>query len=75
MVSIEYLVLHDPPPYRVHIRTTLVSYAFGSRNELSPLSRGQFLWDVSLLDEFVHGVGGASLSGAVVLEQSWKLLI
>lgn len=27
-----------------------------------PLSRGQFLWDVSFFDELVHGVGRAALS-------------
>lgn len=42
---------------------------------LTPLSRGKFLWDVSLLDEFVHGIWRAALSGTMVLEQSRILLI
>lgn len=42
---------------------------------LIPLSWRKLLWNVSLLDELVHGVWGAALSGAVVLEQTWVLFI
>lgn len=45
------------------------------RLHTAPLPRGEFLRDVPLLDEFVHGVGRAALSGAVVLEQTRVLFI
>lgn len=45
------------------------------RLHTAPLPRGEFLRDVPLLDEFVHRVGRAALSGAVVLEQTWVLFI
>lgn len=45
------------------------------RLHTAPLSRREFLRDVPLLDEFIHGVGRAALSGAVVLEQTRVLFI
>lgn len=43
---------------------------------VSPLGvRGQFLRYVAFLDEFLHGVGWAFLSGAVVFDAYWVLLI
>lgn len=43
---------------------------------VSPLAvRGQFLRYIAFLYEFLHRVGGGRLSGAVVLEAAWVLLV
>lgn len=47
----------------------------GCESNLIPLSWRKLLGNISLLDELVHGVWGAALSGAVVLKQPWVLFI